>query len=265
MPPLAQALITGVGWRQAYVVLGLLVIGVTITVVGLLLKEEPQMMGLVPDGGSGTDAGLTGQCGQEPGLSGAEAWHTAAFWLMVGAFFLQSVGFHGYFIHLAPLLTDRGVSAQSAALVMSLGAVGTVLGRVGGGYLLDRFFAPYVAVCSFCGSALGMFLLWSGAVGSLAFVAAFLGDLGAGAEFDIIAYMVSRYFGLRAFGEIYGYVFAAFALGGVIGPPLMGIGFDSTGSYSLALGGFVVTTLIAAGLMTQLGPYRTWEAVAEAA
>jgi cyanate permease len=84
-----------------------------------------------------------------------------------------------------------------------------------------------------------------------------------GAEVDIIAYMVSRYFGLRAFGEIYGYVFAAFTLGGVIGPPLMGIGFDSTGSYSLVLGGFVVTTLMAVGLLTQMGPYRVWEADVE--
>ena len=232
-------------------------------VVGLFLKENPQRMGLWPDGAMVAPAGVAKRNGQEPGLSGREAWHTGAFWLMVGAFFLQSVGFHGYYLHLVPLLTDRGVSAQSAALVMSLGAVGGMLGRVGGGYLLDRFFAPYVAVCFFCGSALGIFLLWSGAVGGLAFVAAFLGGLGVGAEFDIIAYMVSRYFGLRAFGEIYGYVFAAFTLGGVIGPPLMGIGFDSTGSYSPVLGGFVVTTLMAAGLITQLGPYRVWEPAVE--
>jgi MFS family permease len=265
MPPLAQTLITTVGWRQAYVVLGLLVIGITIPVVGLFLKETPQRMGLWPDGAMVAPAGVAKRNGQEPGLSCPEAWQTSAFWLMVGAFFLQSVGFHGYLIHLVPMLTDRGVSAQSAAMVLSLGAVGGVLGRVGGGYLLDRFFAPYVAVCFFCGSALGMSLVWNGAVGGLAFVAAFLVGLGVGAEFDIIAYMVSRYFGLRAFGEIYGYVFAAFTLGGVIGPPLMGIGFDSTGSYSPVLGGFVVVTLIAAGLMIQLGPYRTWEVVAEPA
>jgi MFS family permease len=259
LPPLAQALITGVGWRQAYVFLGLLVIGITMPVVGLFLKETPQRMGLLPDGETVIHTGTAKPSGQEPGLSCHEAWHTGVFWLMVGAFFLQSVGFHGYLIHLVPLLTDRGVSAQSAALVMSIGAVGGNLGRVGGGYLLDRCFAPYVAACFFCGSALGLFLLWNGAAGGLAFVAAFLGSLGVGAEFDIIAYMVSRYFGLRAFGEIYGYVFAAFTLGGVIGPPLMGIGFDSTGSYSPVLGGFVVTTLMAVGLMTQLGPYRVWE------
>ena len=263
MPPLAQALITGVGWRHAYVLLGLLVIGITIPVVGLFLQETPQRMRLLPDGETVIHTRAAKPSGQEPGLSCQEAWHTGAFWLMVSAFFLQSVGFHGYFIHLVPLLTDRGVSAQSAALVMSLGAVGGMLGRVGGGYLLDRCFAPYVAVCFFCGSALGLFILWSGAVGGLAFVAAFLGGLGVGAEFDIIAYMVSRYFGLRAFGEIYGYVFAAFTLGGVIGPPLMGIGFDSTGSYSPVLGGFVVTTLMAVGLMTQLGPYRVWKADVE--
>jgi MFS family permease len=264
-PPLAQALISTVGWRQAYVFLGLLVIGITIPVVGLFLKEAPQMLGLLPDGEMVAQAGATKQSGQESGMSSHEAWHTGAFWLMLSAFFLLSVSFHGYIVHLVPLLTDRGTSAQSAALVVSLGAAGAVLGRVGAGYLLDRFFAPYVAMCFFCGFALGIFLLWSGAVGGLAFVAAFLGGLGVGAEFDIIAYMVSRYFGLRAFGEIYGYVFAAFALGGVIGPPLMGIGFDSTGSYSPVLGGFVVATLMAAGLMTQLGPYRTWEAVAEPA
>jgi len=258
-PPLAQALIIGVGWRHAYVLLGLLVIGVTIPVVGLALKETPQMMGLLPDGETVAQAGATQRSGQELGMDGSAAWHTGAFWLMVGAFFLLSVSFHGVVIHFVPMLTDRGISAQSAALAVSMSAVGALLGGVGAGYLLDRFFAPYVAVYFFCGAALGTFLLWSGAVGGLAVVAIVLWGLALGALFDIMAYMVSRYFGLRAFGEIYSYAFAAFTLGGVIGPLLMGVGFDSTGSYSPVLGGFVVATLLAAGLMTQLGPYRTWE------
>jgi MFS family permease len=198
-------------------------------------------------------------------MNGSAAWHTSAFWLMVGAFFLLSVSFHGVVIHFVPMLTDRGISTQSAALAVSMSAVGALLGGVGAGYLLDRFFAPYVAVYFFCGAALGTFLLWSGAVGGLAVVAIVLWGLALGALFDIMAYMVGRYFGLRAFGEIYSYAFAAFTLGGVIGPLLMGVGFDSTGSYSPVLGGFVVATLLAAGLMTQLGPYRTWEPAAEPA
>jgi len=170
----------------------------------------------------------------------------------------MSASVHGCLMHLVPLLTDHGVSPQNAALAASLLGAALLLGRVGAGYLLDRFFASAVALCFFCGATLGFVLLWGGATGELVFAAAFLVGLGMGAEGDIIAYLVSRYFGLRAFGEIYGYAFAAFTLGGVVGPLLMGMGFDATGSYRLVLGVFVVTSLIAAGLMTRLGPYQVW-------
>ena len=198
-------------------------------------------------------------------MSSREAWHTGTFWLMVGAFFLMSVSLAGCLIHLVPMLTDRGFSAQSAALATSLFGGGILLGRIGAGYALDRFFAPSVAVCFFCGATLGIVLLCGGVTGSLAFVAAVLVGLGVGAEFDIMPYAVSRYFGLRAFGEIYSYTLATFTLGGVVGPPLMGMGFDATGSYSLVLATFVVAALTAAGLMTRLGPYQVWETAAEAA
>ena len=59
--------------------------------------------------------------------------------------------------------------------------------------------------------------------------------LGQGAEFDILPYAISRYFGLRAFGAIYSSIFAAVTLGGAIGPFVMGMSFDATGSYSVAL------------------------------
>ena len=265
MPSLAQALIDAVGWRHTYVLLGLMVMGVTIPVVGLLLKETPQMMGLWPDGGAAAFIGTANQSGQEQGMSGREAWHIGTFWLIFVAFFLISVSVHGCLIHLVPMLTDRGLSAQSAALATSLLGGALLVGRVGAGYLLDRFFASYVAVCFLSGATLGIFLLWNEAAGSLAFSAAILVGLGLGAETDLMPYVVSRYFGLRAFGEIYGGVVVAWGMGGVIGPFLMGMGFDSTGSYRLVLGVFTVATLMATGLMVRLGPYRIWEATAEVA
>jgi MFS family permease len=263
MPTLAQALITNVGWRYAYVFLGLLALGITLPVVGRFLKETPQMMGLWPDGETRAPATAARKPGPESGLSSHEARHTATFWLLVSAAFLVSASFTGCLIHLVPLLTDRGVSAQSAALATSVGAGGALLARAGAGYLLDRFFAPYVAVFFFCGSALGIVLFWSGVVGGLAFVAAVLVGLGQGAEFDILPYAISRYFGLRTLGEIYGYAFAAITLGAAVGPLVMGVSFDATGSYSLALVSFAVTTFTAAGLMLGLGPYRVWETAAE--
>jgi MFS family permease len=265
LAPMAQALVTAIGWRQTYVVLGLLTIAGTLPVVGLLLKESPQLMGLAPDGVLRADAGIASQDSQGQGLSGREAWHSESFWLMVGAFFLASVSFHGCIIHLVPLLTDRGFTPRSAALATSVVATGGFVGRLGCGYLLDRVFAPYVAVGFFGAAALGIGLLWSGVESSLAFVAAVLLGLLIGAELDLMAYMVSRYFGLRAFGENYSYVFAAFVLGGGIGPLLMGVGLDATGSYSLVLGGLVVSVLTAAVLLSRLGPYQVWEVGAEPA
>lgn len=259
MPSLAQALISVVGWRSAYVVLGLLTLGITLPVVGLFLTETPQLMGLEPDGEAQATATVAKKPGQEPGLSSREARHTATFWVLVSAAFLVSASFVGCLIHLVPLLTDRGVSAQSAALATSVGAGGALLARAGTGYLLDRFLASQLAVYFFCASALGIVLLWSGVVGGLAFVAAVLVGLGQGAEFDILPYAVTRYFGLRAFGEIYGSLFAAVTLGGAIGPLVMGVSFDVTGSYSLALLSFAGATFMAAGLMRGLGPYRVWE------
>jgi len=95
-----------------------------------------------------------------------------------------------------------------------------------------------------------------GAGGKAALVAAFLVGLGMGAEGDIIAYSLSRYFGLKAFGTAYGYAFGAFVLAGALGTLLMGAGFDSTNAYTVPLAGFFVAMLVAGWLMTRLGPYR---------
>jgi hypothetical protein len=51
------------------------------------------------------------------------------------------------------------------------------------------------------------------------------------AEADIIAHLTSRYFGLRAFGGIYGYAFATYVLAGALGPWLMGPGLMTVRSY----------------------------------
>jgi MFS family permease len=259
MPSLAHFLITTVGWREAYVLMGLMAILVALP-VGLFFKETPQMMGLLPDGETATQVRAASHSGQKEGMSGRGALNTSTFWLLFTAVFLVAVSVIGCLVHLVPLLTDRGISAQAAAFAASLLGGAVIPGRVGSGYLVDRFFAPYVAVYFFCGAGLGILLLLSGTAGVAVFVAAFLLGLGMGAEGELIAYLVSRYFGLRAFSEIYGYALISFTLGGIVGPLLMGIGFDRTGSYRLVLGAFLLATLVGAGLMTRLGPYRIWEA-----
>src|SRR5581483_1612304 len=198
MPSLAQALLVSYGWRYAYVLIGLMVTIVTIPVVGLFLKETPEMVGLGPDG-EAVNAGRTRVHEPQTGLSALEARQTPTFWILVGSFFLMSASVHGCLIHLVPLLTDRGISPQLAAMATSLFGGALLLGRIGAGYLLDHLFASSVAVGFFCGATLGLLLMWTAVTGTAAFVAAFLVGLGMGAEGDIIAYLISRYFGLRAF------------------------------------------------------------------
>jgi hypothetical protein len=111
-------------------------------------------------------------------------------------------------------------------------------------------------MCIFGAVTFGIVLLRTAAGTRLVFLAVFLIGLGMGAEVDIIAYLTSRYFGLRAFGEIYGYAFASYTLAGALGPWLMRLGFDRSGSYGSILVVFLSATFLAAVLMTRLGPYR---------
>src|SRR5882672_1580428 len=255
MPALAQGLIATFGWRGAYAAMGLPVLAVCVPVVSLLLKETPGTIGCLPDGAIAAQPPIT----KRPNVDGMvwqDARHGYTFWTMVSAFFLVGVSVHGCVVHLVPMLTDRGVSPHRAALTSSLLGGALLIGRVVTGYLLDRIFAPRVAMIFFSGAAAGIALLLSGAASCAPFLAALLIGLGMGAEADIIAYLTSRYFGLRAFGEIYGYAFAAYVLAGALGPWLMGLGFDHTGSYSPVLVGFLVATLGATLVMLKLGPYR---------
>jgi MFS family permease len=255
MPALAQRLISILGWRSTYMVIGLLVLVVSVPVVAFFLKESPEEMGLLPDGAIAARPAADKQNTGE-GMVWRDARRTKAFWLMFGAIVLVGASVHGCVLHLVPLLSDQGVSSNRVALATSFLGSALLTGRVGSGYLLDRFFAPRVAMCLFGAAACGIALLRMGAASGLVLPAVFLIGLGMGAEVDIIAYLVSRYFGLRAFGEVYGYAFASYVLAGALGPWLMGLGFDRSGSYGSVLVGFLVATLLAVVLMTRLGPYR---------
>jgi MFS family permease len=255
MPSLAQQLIARFGWRNSYAILGSGVLLVSIPVVATFLKGKPQDLGLLPDGAPVADTRTTDEA-SVLGLSAHDARHSRTFWLMVCAFFLVGASVQGCVVHMVAMLTDRGISVQSAALGSSLVGGALLMGRVGTGYLLDRFFAPRLAAIFFGGAALGIGLLWMSHATAMAFVGAFLVGLGLGAELDIVAYLVGRYFGLRSFGEIYGSAIGAFLLAGALGPLVMGAGFDLTGSYNAPLAALFVASLVATLLMSRLGPYR---------
>lgn len=255
IPSIAQRLITSLGWRLAYSVFGCSILLIPLPVVAAFLKERPEHMGLVPDG-AGEVQVSTPAVANDIGLNVHEAVRTSEFWTIVCVLFLVTASVHACFIHLPAILTDRGATAQLAAFASSLFGVGLFVGRVGCGYLLDEFFAPRVAAVLFAAVGIGIALLGLGhAIWSVC-IAAVLVGLGIGGEVDIVAYLTSRYFGLRSYGAIFGWIWAVFGVSGGLGAYLMGFGFDKTGSYGTALIGFFCAAVLAALLIATLGPYR---------
>jgi predicted MFS family arabinose efflux permease len=246
-PPVAQALISGHGWRAAYFVLGSLVLLLGIPLTAAFVRERPRER-------TTTNAALAG-------ATVSQGLRSPAFWILIATLFVSSVSMNGSITHLSPLLTDRGVPAANAALAASMLGFASFCGRLITGFLLDRFFGPRVGFCVCALSAGGILLLARAGSSVPGIVAAVLIGLGVGAEAAFTPYLLTRYFGLRAFSTLYGFTWTAYAIAGAIGPVWMGKAFDATGSYVSLLTFLSVTTLGAAGLLLLLPKYpRAWSA-----
>jgi MFS family permease len=250
-PPYVQYLITEFGWRTAYLGLAGTILVVSFPIIALVVRDTPQAMGLQPDGDAAPPAG-SAPAGPPPGMTVGEALRTATFWKMLVAFLLIGLSVTSVQIALPQLLTDRGVDPMLAATALSAVAVALIFGRVAAGWLMDRFFAPRVAIAFLAGPIVAILLLAAGASGPFAFVAGLLTGLAAGAEVDVTAYLTSRYFGLRFFSGIYAWYYGAYSLGAGFGPLLTAAARDNFGAYTEALYAHATLLAIAAVLLAGL-------------
>ena len=206
-PPAAVNLIRLFGWRAAWLTLGAVSLIVGVPIVTRLLREGP--------------ATVTHAAAPAPGATVGEAVRSRLFWTLIATVFGASLMTSGALVHVSALLTDRGLTPAAAAAVMSAMAAANLTGRLGTGWLMDRFAAPRVAAILLTTGAIGA-LMMSGA-GSLgtALVAGVLIGLGAGGEMDVNPYLLSRYFGLRSIATLYGFNWMAIGTAFAIGPLLM--------------------------------------------
>ena len=187
-------------------------------------------MGLQPDGDTaGGEAPRATR--KDVGYTTKEVLRHREFWILSAIFVVLSFVLNGMLAHLVPMLVDRGMDTSTAAAVAATEGLTVFISRIVIGYLIDRIFAPYVAMVFFTLSAIGIGIFAMGAVDTVAFLAAIMVGLSLGAEVDLLAYLTGRYFGLRTFGATYGLLFAAILTGTALGPLAFGIGFESTGSY----------------------------------
>jgi MFS family permease len=222
LPVVAQAMITRAGWRAAYLSLGSL---------ALLLGLPLSWRYIVDRGAVHRETTPVAHSG----LTWQQGLRSFAFWIIVAILFVSSISMNGAITHLSALLTDRGITPGDAALCASLLGGSSVLGRIGVGWLLDRFFGARVALAVNLATAAGIFLLAHAGSFSAGCLAAALIGIGAGGEAAITPYLLTRYFGLRAFSTLYGLTWTFYAAAGAIGPVILGRAFDLTGSYTSLL------------------------------
>jgi predicted MFS family arabinose efflux permease len=243
MPQVASLLLKTFSWREAYMALAILTWLVAFPAVFFVSDAKPGKMRITGPTTSGDDA--------------IKALRSADFWAMAVAILLVVVALNGVIAHLVALWTDRGIASNTATALLIAVGVATIGGRLISGFLLDRIFAPWLAAAIFLVPLIGMVALVLGGTSlTAALITAACFGFSLGAEVDIVGYLVSRYFGLRHYGEIYGYIFAIFTVGSGLGPYLMGLSFDKTHSYNPAIGIFCGMLLGASAAISCLGPYR---------
>jgi MFS family permease len=244
LPVVAQTIISRSGWRVAYVSLGGLALLLGLPLSWRYVRER----GLVRrESAPVAHHGLTWQQGLR----------TFAFWIVVAVLFVGSISMNGAITHLSALLTDRGITPGDAALCASLLGGSSLLGRIGVGWLLDRFFGARVAFVVTLIAAAGIFLLARANSFPTGCLAAALIGVGAGGEAAITPYLLTRYFGLRAFSTLYGLTWTFYAAAGAIGPVILGHAFDSTGSYASLLVILAVALSFAAAMNLLLPKYAS--------
>ena len=243
LPVIAQAIVTRSGWREAYAALGLiaLLLGLPLSWRYIIERGPVQQKESAPV----VHSGLTWQQGMQ----------SFAFWIIIIVLFVGSISMNGAITHMSALLTDRKITPEDSAWCAAILGGSSVLGRVVTGWLLDRFFGGWVAFVVTLISAGGIFLLARANSFSEGVLAAALIGIGAGGEAAITPYLLTRYFGLRAFSTLYGVTWTFYAAAGAAGPVVLGRAFDLTGSYVSLLTNLAIALGLAAAANLLLPKY----------
>jgi MFS family permease len=205
VPLLTAALIPLYGWRGAVLGLGLLVLLVSWPLVAWLLRE--------PDNVEGAQARATAAA---TGLTFTELRREPSFYLLNVAFFLLGFTATSLVSQQVPLLTEAGWTPdQARALISTVFGFSLLVARITVGFVMDHVFAPRVMQTVAIGGAIAciLYALYPNA----AFVSAILLGFLLGAEFDVLAFLIKRYYGNLAYGSAYGVIFAVFYLGSGLG------------------------------------------------
>ena len=218
IPPLTQWMIANHGWRNAYVLLGgIALLGLPLT--ALLVRNRPETIAAHEDRTSAD------------GMTVAAALRTGPFWILACIIMLSAFSENGLVTNLAAILTEHRITAQSAALALSVRGGAGIIGRLCIGFLIDRFSPQRIQTFVLLLSAMGALILAYAGTSPVALIGAAIFGVGLGSEADVAPYLLAHYFGHRHFSVLYGLTWTAYAIGGATGPMAIGRWYDRAGSY----------------------------------
>ncbi|KQR77175.1 hypothetical protein ASG35_13040 [Burkholderia sp. Leaf177] len=241
------------GWRIAYVCLGAFLLVITLP-IAIAFFREPKIDPAAHAGAVDT------KIADVPGMPFIQAVKTPAFWILTGSFFLLSLALAGIAPNLERFWTKSGFGMSDAVSIASWYGIGIVIGRLLTGWFLDRIWAPVVIFGMLLPCALSFLLLAHG-VNSfwIASLLVLIVGTSSGVEYDALAYLVSRYFGMRAYSAIYGGVFIGFAVGAGLGPFSFSKLLVTLNGYEAVLIINAVVVVAGAGVLLLLGRYPRFE------
>ena len=240
MPFVALTLMNHFGWRGGFMGLGAIVIAIGFPVLFFFLKYPPRA----------TPSGV-GHSSRVPGLSLGEAARTSSFWLTLSAIGVGAGCLTAVMAHIVPILADRRFPLQEGATVVSVFATVTAIWQILVGWLLDKTGSPKLVAPLYIVSVLGLLALERGTSFPVLVASGALMGIGMGTEYGVLPYFISRYFGLRRFGNIAGLMYAVVVLAQGLTPYLMDVDFDRHRSYLMSL--HVIEALLVAGAVIIAG------------
>ena len=250
-PTYVNWLIDQFGWRLAYLYLAGTITFISFPSVYFLFKEPKTNLN---NNNEITDRKI------EVGILFSDAIKNYRFWAIGIGLVLAAAGISGLITNSIPMLMDKGFTRIQAAQFAGLIGLSVITGRLVVGLLLDHFWAPMIAAIFLSAPLLSAYILGSTLESSIYISASMIIiGLAAGAELDLLAFLVSRYFGLFDYGKLYGALYIFFSIGAGLAPFAFGKSFDIYGNYSLVLSIVSATSFASGILMLILGKYPKFE------